>query len=358
MSEQKPAIESPDAITALPTIAEHTTQIPPMTQFNVLVEMANSVAASGLPLPPNCATPQAILTKFLLARELGISPMVGLHEIDLIEGKAAINARTMVALIRRRELGNIELVETNTDRAIVKAWRTDDPKKVHEFRFGQEEVERAELQHKKNHKKYPQSMRLARAVSLAAKALFQEVFLGVAYIPDELGVDTKEDGTPEFVDVTATEVSGIKRKTPDMITPDQVATVQEQVANVKDAIKEATALQKIVKAHAQTLALDSDQWQYILSRFRAEQKATHDELVTIGHFLQTVIQLRQMRKELNVTDEQWASAMTKRKVVVDIQLPVLDAVAIHTKLAESLTPFKRQEFGIDPPESRDTAGKD
>ncbi len=173
------------------------TRLPSTNHLTTLQSIANALVGSSAALPRDCGNGQAIFRKLLTGLELGLPPMASLHEISIIDGKATLNARVMVAIVRNRALGDIMPIVNTIETATVRVTRPNWP--THrDVMFTIEDARRAGLLRKDNWKKYPADMLMARAISRAAKLFFQEVFAGCAYIPDELGVETTSGG--EFID--------------------------------------------------------------------------------------------------------------------------------------------------------------
>lgn len=341
LAEPTPA--TPRAVSTIPTRHE----------INVLTEMANAVSHAG------GGSAQAALIKMLFGRELGLSPMVALAEIDLIPTqsgiKPSLNARTQVCIIRRRGLGDIRLIEQTSEGAEVEAWRADDGNRKR-FKFTVEDARRANLLSKDNWRKYPDSMYLARAIAKATKALFQEVFLGLAYTADELGAETDEDGRP--VQLIPPPPTGITLKQP---PAPLTATDAEQVATTVQATVQAIATPAAAPAPAappgpdlsrlkdeirilarDCLQLAPTDWKMIRARFAPDDRPelTPAELQRLHTYLRNLHMLRFCVKELGLTPEQLTTALTKRGATRDVELSETNASELTAKVAQRVTPFK------------------
>ena len=336
---------TPTAITMTPSRAE----------LEVLTEMANAQIAARVELPPGCKTPQAILMKFLLGRELGLSPMVSLHELDIIEGRGSMNARTQVAMIRRRGLGDVRLVQQTDTSATVKAWRADDPDTIHEFTYTLKDAERAKLLTRKTWQKYPKSMLLARAISLATHALFQEVFLGVACTPDELGADTDEHGRLEFIDVSATTGISVKPSS-EMTLSETVETLGKSQAEITEVVPPPTPSTPqeqpedskargyhttVVKSLATSLGLSPEAWEKIRAQHGGLKgsKMTLEQVVSLRKHLQSLAMLDLFRESLSIPPGDWLQALGRRGATVLHNLNAAAAAAFEEKLSAKFAPF-------------------
>jgi len=122
-----------------------------------------------------------VLAAVLTGRELGLGPMQSLASIDVIDGKASLNAKTMLALIRQKG-HQVRTVEAGNQRYTLKARRSedrDDPEAWETFTYTAEEARQAGLIGKKNWERYRQDMLLARATTRMARMLFPDVIMGL-----------------------------------------------------------------------------------------------------------------------------------------------------------------------------------
>lgn len=121
---------------------------------------------------------------------LGLHPMAAITGINIIDGKPSISAGLISALVRTR--GHKLRVTGNDEEATCQIIRADDPGFVYTAVWTVERAKTAGLLGKTNWIKYRPAMLKARAVSECARDACQEVLLGIAYTPDELGAD--DDG--------------------------------------------------------------------------------------------------------------------------------------------------------------------
>ncbi|MBV6429772.1 MAG: hypothetical protein KIPDCIKN_04347 [Haliscomenobacter sp.] len=167
------------------------TLTPSPSEYNTLMAIANQVAAAKV----FGISAELAFCKMLAGRELGLPPMAALVEVECYDGKLAMGAKGKVAVVRGRRLGDINLVELNGQRAVVKfrraEWATE---RWEEFAYTWQDAETAGLTRKDNWRKNPRSMLGQRAQSHVCQLYFQDVFAGVPYSPDELGAETDEDG--------------------------------------------------------------------------------------------------------------------------------------------------------------------
>lgn len=160
-------------------------------------------------IPARYETVGDMLAAVLLGREVGVGEMTSIQELYLIDGQAAMSSKLMLALIFRRK--HRVFFKLHEDSAEVTAWRWDPDAEDHvefgTFQFTWEDAEQAGLTGKDNWKKYPKTMMGWRALALAARFVFPDVFLGLGYIPDEIGFDVAPDALPQgdFIEIAMAE---------------------------------------------------------------------------------------------------------------------------------------------------------
>lgn len=150
--------------------------------------------------------PANVLVAVQYGASLGIEPMAALQNIDVIQGKPTLSAKSVAALVRgaghRLYLDEDEVHKTVTCTII----RKDDPE--HPFRAVRDMAwaQQMGLTGKDNYKKQPMVMLMWRSITACANKACPELFLGLggAYTADELhDMDTP---TPEDTHVEATVV--------------------------------------------------------------------------------------------------------------------------------------------------------
>jgi len=153
-------------------------------------------------LPSTVYTEDQVLTIVRAGEELGLPFMSSLRAIFLIEGKIALDATVMRALVFRKIPGaRIDFVECSAERCLVEMQRPGG--KPNLFAFTIEDARRAGLLGKKNWK-YPISMLIARASTIGIRAIFPDAILGVfgmAYELDELGDDRDSSHAQHMSDI-------------------------------------------------------------------------------------------------------------------------------------------------------------
>ena len=136
--------------------------------------------------------PNKILAAMLYGRDLGITPTNAMQHIIVIEGKATADAQLMGMLVRRA--GHRLEDKTTAESSTVTITRGDDGTS-HVFTFTMQDARRAGLVRQGSAwEKYPQAMLFARALTGCARKGAQDALMGVAYTPEELGMEVVPDG--------------------------------------------------------------------------------------------------------------------------------------------------------------------
>lgn len=151
--------------------------------------------------------PEAVLACILAGHEAGISPMQALAKIHIIEGRPAMAAELMRALVLQHghELNYDEVSTTSvtasgrrrgSERWTKVTWTLDDAK-------------RGGLDAKTNWRRWPRAMLIARATAELCRMIFPDVLAGISHTVEELSDGEQVDGLvdfgpPEIVTATTT----------------------------------------------------------------------------------------------------------------------------------------------------------
>jgi hypothetical protein len=154
------------------------------------IEYARFLAKAELLPKAYRGKPADILFAAEYGELLGLHPMAAITGINIIDGKPSISAGLISALVRRA--GHRLRVTGDATHASCQITRADDPGFIYKSEWDMDRAKTAGLLHKTNWQHYPAAMLKARAVSECARDACQEVLLGIAYTPDELGAD--DDG--------------------------------------------------------------------------------------------------------------------------------------------------------------------
>ncbi len=162
--------------------------------------LAERIAKSALVPSAYRGKPTDLAIALMFGAEIGLPPMAAMNRIVVVEGKPALDAQGMVAVIRAA--GHSLSGETSSDRATVKGKRGDTGDEM-TVTFSMDDARRANLTNKGVWKSYPSSMLWARAVSQLARMLFADCLLGFSYVPEEADFDGKHEFTADGALVAA-----------------------------------------------------------------------------------------------------------------------------------------------------------
>lgn len=155
--------------------------------------------------------PEAVLACFLTGHELGIGPMQALAKIHVIEGRPAISAELMRALV----LGHghdLWIEEQSSERCIIAGKRRNSTRESR-VTWTLDDARRAGLVGKDVWKKYPGAMLLARATGPLCRGVFADVLAGVSYTLEELEDGVLDDERPVELDSPAARGPAPAKKT-------------------------------------------------------------------------------------------------------------------------------------------------
>lgn len=210
-------------------VEPHEAPVPAATgySFSDLMTVADRIAWTAV-VPSNLrGKPDEVLAVLLYGTEVGLPPMQSLQLVDNIEGRTALNAQGQRALIlsKGHDFWVID-AECTRERAVVHAKRKGSDVE-REATFTMEDARIAGLTEKKNWKKNPRPMLIARATTLMSRLAFADVVMGLGYDPEEL-----EDVPPRPYDI---DVELARRQ--DMTIPPPLSP--EHLARFEAACKES-----------------------------------------------------------------------------------------------------------------------
>lgn len=134
----------------------------------------------------------------LLGRELGLSPLAALQNINLISGKPVVSGQALLGIMRQRGL-EVEVPDpaSVSDAAVVRVRRPG--RDWVSYSYTREMARKAELLNKPGNmwNKYPAEMLIWRAVSTASRMAASDLMLGL-YTVEEMDetAQLNEDGEP------------------------------------------------------------------------------------------------------------------------------------------------------------------
>lgn len=152
--------------------------------------------------------PEEGAAAILYGAELGLNPVQSLQQIFNVQGKPAIYARTMVALVKAK--GYLIQTVESSDTSVTVVGK--DPQ------TGVEEVstwtyDRAQMAGYTKNAKYdsdPQAMLYAKAATEVCRKLAPEVLLGIAYSREELDMEPRVDPVPQRRRPVGSGVEGLR----------------------------------------------------------------------------------------------------------------------------------------------------
>lgn len=142
--------------------------------------------------------------KIIAGAELGLSPVVAMRSIYVINGQTSIAAIAMAAIIKRSRRYTYLVLEHTDKKCAIKFFENNNQIGVSEFTI--EDAAKAGALEKpgSNWKKHPKNMLFARAMSNGAKWYCADLFGGAVYDPEELGAGFNTE-TGEYIPTTTTE---------------------------------------------------------------------------------------------------------------------------------------------------------
>lgn len=182
-------------------VAEITASTMMPTTFNNRYTMSKILASSGL-MPNGMDTAEKVCVALQYGYELGLSPMVSVNNIAVVNGKPTLGTDIMHAIVRHsKEYGGVEWVCQDNKKAEcivhrINANYREDVRGLYTI----EMATAAGLTKKDNWAKYPARMLKHRALSYALRDAFPDVLAGI-YSPDEMDMET----APEIRDITPPE---------------------------------------------------------------------------------------------------------------------------------------------------------
>lgn len=152
------------------------------------MKKAEIMAASSLLPESYRKQPANLLWAMELAEALDVSLAQAITGITVIQGKPTMSAEMMRALVLRAG-HRFRVSEMSETSVTVDVARKEWPEDVQQFTFSMADAQHAGLAKSATYQKHPKAMLLARATSMACRAVFPDVVSGMGYTPDELGHD-------------------------------------------------------------------------------------------------------------------------------------------------------------------------
>ena len=177
-------------------------------QMNALQSAAQALHASGF--FGDVKTQAQAMVKVMAGAEIGLPPFASMSGIHIVQGKPVLGANLIATLVKNDPRYDYR-VERSDNEVCILTWY-ENGKPVGESAFSIQEASAAGLTGKQTWKAYPSDMLFARALTRGARRYAPGIFGGApVYTPDELGVDTDEDGhvvEGQIVNVTTPAANG------------------------------------------------------------------------------------------------------------------------------------------------------
>lgn len=174
-----------------------------------LDRVANMLAKSNL-IPNHLKNKPSDVSIILMhGMELGLSPMMSLSNVYVVEGTPTVSAAAMRSMVEASNLMiDIKITYKEKDNEVyecVCSVLRKGRKSFEEHSFSMDDAKKAQLASKQNWIKYPKRMLYARAVSYAMRSVFGDVtkgFLTIEEMEDSVGFkDVSPSKTAKIDDV-------------------------------------------------------------------------------------------------------------------------------------------------------------
>lgn len=177
-------------------------------EFALMQRMGKAFFASGM-FSDLKLEAQAIV-KVMVGKEFGLSPFASINGIHMVMGKPTLGANLMATMIANHPTYNYRILKATNEICEIEFYESKNKianksTAVGSASFTIQEATEAGLLAKKDSiwLKYPSDMLFARAISRGARRFAPGIFGGAAvYTPEEMGVDTNEEGFIEMPKIT------------------------------------------------------------------------------------------------------------------------------------------------------------
>lgn len=131
-------------------------------------------------LPDSVKTPEAAFVIIMKGRELGLTVMMSLSSIHVINGKTVLSADLIASLVKsRRDVClYFQLIESTPERATYKTHRVGEPEPT-TMSFTLDDAKRAQVMGNPTWQKYPSAMLRARCITGLARAVYPDLVMGL-----------------------------------------------------------------------------------------------------------------------------------------------------------------------------------
>jgi hypothetical protein len=156
-------------------------------------QVAAAFRASGM--FPDLKNEAQALVKIIAGQELGIGPMAAMMGINIIQGKVTLSANLLASQVKSNKTYDYLPREHTAEVCRLEFFQNGESVGISEFTI--EDARRAGVAGGQNYRKYPKAMLFARALTQGVRWFCPDVTAGSpAYVPEELGAQVDEEGTP------------------------------------------------------------------------------------------------------------------------------------------------------------------
>jgi hypothetical protein len=155
---------------------------------------ANMLSKSGLMAKHLVGKPADIMLIMAKGRELGLSTMVAISGINVIQGKVELSPQTMVAVVQKRPdvCKYFTLIESTDTIATFETWRVGAPEPVR-MSFTADDAKKMQLWGKDNYNKQPATMLRWRCISAICRLVYPDILAGGPYATGEISGEPMEE---------------------------------------------------------------------------------------------------------------------------------------------------------------------
>ena len=205
----------------------------PQTQ-EAKYQMAGVLCKSGL-IPSGLNTAEKVFVALQWGHELGLTPMVAVNNIAVINGKPTLSADIMCAVVKRSpEYGGIKWIEMSDKKAECEITRIlpNGEKETQRSCFTIEDAQNAGLAGRDVWKKYTKRMLKHRCLSYGLKDMFPDLLAGL-YDPEEMEsiqpTTTEKNITPAE---TKTELKNVTQEPSAEVIESEISDERQQLKDI------------------------------------------------------------------------------------------------------------------------------
>lgn len=134
---------------------------------------------------PDLKSQAQAVVKILAGRELGLSPLQSMTDIYMVNGKVALQAKLIAALIKKSGKYDYHIDKLDNEECAISFFQINGKKeKIGDSFFSIKDAAKAGIVNKEVWKNYPRNMLFARAVSNGARLFCADIV--TAYTPEEV----------------------------------------------------------------------------------------------------------------------------------------------------------------------------